>query len=273
MVEQTVRKTVELLRDLNSYPCFHCDREEPRFCIYRAGKCANRQPRYRGVFPDRESAFAAMPPSKPRGFDSDAMVQSFQQHLSTFNQSDYPVLLRLLQVLRPGDIVFDLGGGYGQCYLSYKEHIVFPEDMKWFVCDVESFLLRGRRIAEDHNETALAFTSNWSDANGSAVYLTNGALQYIEPDLSEILCGLSVKPPHVLVNRVPAYDGEPYYTIQYAEGAYNPYKVMNTGSFIARMAAAGYRMADHWLLPRKLRVPLHPSVSVPAYQGFFFMLK
>jgi putative methyltransferase (TIGR04325 family) len=116
----------------------------------------------------------------------------------------------------------------------------------------------------------LEFTDEGSAAEGCAVYLSNGALQYIEPDLSEILGKLSTKPRHVLINRIPIYDGEPYFTVQNGYRAYVPYKVMNTSRLTEGMNGLGYRLIDEWELPRSLILPFHPDRFVPNYKGFYF---
>jgi putative methyltransferase (TIGR04325 family) len=140
------------------------------------------------------------------------------------------------------------------------------------VCDFPSFTQRGEEFAKEQLADALSFTTNRQDANGSLVYLTNGTLQYIETGLAEMLSELAEKPPHVLVNRVPVYSGETYYTVQYGAFSYSPYKVMNAEQLINSMEHLGYRKIDQWSLPRKLRIPFRSAHFVADYQGFYFAL-
>jgi putative methyltransferase (TIGR04325 family) len=261
------------LRDLRSYPHFSCDHNNSGFCIYCRGKCTTHSVQYRGVYPDFRSASSALPSGKLHGFDSKSLVDNLAEHFSQFNPGDYPILLRLAQILRPGDTVFDLGGGSGQSYYAYREFIEFPPDLRWLVCDVEAFTEMGKKVAHERGATPLAFTNNWQDADGVPVYLTNGALQYIEPGLAEILHDLSKRPKYVLINRIPTYDGPSYYTIQRGLRSYSPYKIINTGEFVRGMEQLGYKRMDQWSLPRGLRVPFHPECVVPAYQGFYFVLR
>ena len=137
---------------------------------------------------------------------------------------------------------------YGQCYYAYKDYIQFPDGLRWVVCDFPSFTQRGEEFAKEQLADALSFTTNRQDANGSLVYLTNGTLQYIETGLAEMLSELAEKPPHVLVNRVPVYSGETYYTVQYGAFSYSPYKVMNAEQLINSMEHLGYRKIDQWSL-------------------------
>lgn len=272
MINYPLSEGLNFARDLLTHPCFMCDNESPRFCIYRGRKCANMAVRYRGVYPSHDAAIAALPSSKPRGFDHKKVVDHFQKKLSFFNPGDYPALLRLQQILRPGSTIFDLGGGYGQCYYAYKDYIQFPDGLRWVVCDFPSFTQRGEEFAKEQLADALSFTTNRQDANGSLVYLTNGTLQYIETGLAEMLSELAEKPPHVLVNRVPVYSGETYYTVQYGAFSYSPYKVMNAEQLINSMEHLGYRKIDQWSLPRKLRIPFRSAHFVADYQGFYFAL-
>jgi len=258
---RTLNRALGFLRDLYNYPRFNRDQS------------ADQSVNYRGVYQDFGSASAALEADKPRGFDSKNVVDYFAEHLSRFNPGDYPILLRLTQILRPGDTVFDLGGGSGQCYYAYRERIEFPPNLRWLVSDVEAFTQAGQKRARELGVTSLAFTNNWQDADGAPVYLTNGTLQYLEPELCEILGKLSKLPAHVLVNRIPAYDGQPFYTIQHGSNSYSPYKIVNTSEFLQGMEKLGYKKVDQWSLPRGLRVPFHPEREVPVYQGFYFTLR
>jgi putative methyltransferase (TIGR04325 family) len=234
--------------------------------------------RYRGVYPTLGAATAALPAGRLEGFDSGDLTDYFLEVHFSLDASDYPILLWLSQILPSGHRVFDLGGGLGQCCYVYQKYIPFPADVRWLVCDVQAFDRRGREIASERKADFLCFTDNWQEADGFPIYLTNGTLQYLEPDLAEILRELRSKPQHVLVNRVPMYDGEPYYTVQRGRhlcncpAHYFPYKVMNTGRFIRGMEEIGYEKVDQWNLPRALHVPLHPQQYVSNYKGFYFVL-
>ena len=58
-------------------------------------------PRYRGVYATYQEAEAALPKGRDHGFHED-VPDFFKKTQLGFNQSDYPVLLRLLQALKPG---------------------------------------------------------------------------------------------------------------------------------------------------------------------------
>jgi putative methyltransferase (TIGR04325 family) len=253
-----VNRALRTLRDLYGYRDFN----DPR-----------KAPKYRGVYPTFAAALAALPKDKPVGFDDLRVPDMFVVEHPTISPMDYPNLFWLSQILQPSARLFDLGGGQGQCYYFYKELLPLPDEMVWTVCDVEAMALRGAELAAKRGADNLRFTVDRGDADGATVYLTNGALHYIEPDLSEILGLLKVKPQHVIVNRVPMYDGTPYYTVQNTFHSYCPNKIMNTGQFVGGMERLGYRKVDEWTLPRSLHIPFHPEQFVPHFRGFYFRLE
>ena len=135
---------------------------------------------------------------------------------------------------------------------------------------MESFLEQGPKLAHERGVENLFFTSDRMKASGATAFITNGTLQYVEEDLSEILRRLPELPEHVLVNRVPMYKGKPYYTVQSSLHSFIPYKIMNTGELIERMSRIGYDAIDQWNLPRTLHVPLHYDHFVPHFRGIYF---
>jgi putative methyltransferase (TIGR04325 family) len=254
-MKRVLQQTLAVARDLYTYRYF--DSQE-------------KAPRYRGVYSSFAAAERAIPKGRPEGFNLDAVPDFFLETHFMFNQQDYPVLLWLSQAFERKSKVFDLGGGFGQSYYKYQDYLQYPEGLQWTVCDVESFMTPGPEFARKQNATNLFFTTDRSAADGCSIYLTNGALQYIEPDLAEILAQLTLKPRHVLVNRVPLYDGKPYYTVQSSKHSYVAHKVGNTAQFAQAMEALGYETVDQWALPRTLHIPFRPERFVPNFRGFYF---
>lgn len=240
---------------------------------YRYFYSQARAPRYRGVFKSFAEAERAIPKGRPEGFNLDAVPDFFIGKQFLFNPQDYPVLLWLAQTLEPGSKVFDLGGGFGQCYYKYQEYVRFPERLQWLVCDVESFLSPAQGFADKRGVGNLHFTTDRNAADGCSIYLTNGALQYFDPDLPGILAPLALKPGHVLVNRVPMYEGKRYYTVQSSSHSFVVHKVINTSQFVHDMEDLGYTLVDQWSLPRSMHVYFHPELFVPSFRGFYFRRK
>lgn len=229
--------------------------------------------RFKGVYSTYNQAEAAMPSETLHGFDHEIVADYFAETHIIFNPSDYAVLFWLSGLLPSAQPLFDFGGGVGQAFYVYQSFLNLPDHMRWIVCDVEALAKRGRRLADERQANGLDFTTDFAACNGAAIMLTTGVLQYVEADLPELLAGLSDPPEHVLINRVPMYDGESYYTIQHAHHSYAPYKVSNLHAFIRNMESTGYEKVDEWYLPRSLRIPFHPAQFVPCYHGFYFRKK
>ncbi len=257
-MKSILQRAVAIARDLYTYRYFN----DPK-----------KAPRYRGVYATFAEAERAIPKGRPEGFNLDDVPEFFIGKQFLFNPQDYPVLVWLSQAFEPTCRVFDLGGGFGQCYYKYSDYIRYPEDLQWTVCDVESFAARGPEFAQERNAPNLHFTTDRATADGTTIYLSNGALQYIEPDLPEILALLSSKPRHVLLNRVPFYDGEPYFSVQSSLHSFVVHKVGNTAQLIRGMEALGYTIVDQWSLPRNMHVYFHPERFVPNFRGFYFRKK
>jgi putative methyltransferase (TIGR04325 family) len=239
-------------------------------CTYRYFNDSRRAPRYRGVYSSFQAAEAELPQDKPRGFNLEAVPEYFIQREFMLHPGDYPVLFWLSRILEPESAVFDLGGGFGQSFYSYQELLPFPAGLRWIVCDVESFVRRGTELAGERKATRLSLTSDRRQAEGAQIYLTKGALQYIEPDLGEMVAQLSTKPQHILVNRVPMYDGETYFTLQNSKHSYAVNKVMNEAQFVRGIETLGYNKIDAWTSPRTLHIPFHAERFVHSFKGFYF---
>jgi putative methyltransferase (TIGR04325 family) len=252
---QFLRKALRTLEDIYTYRYFNSQ---------------HKAPRYRGVYPSFAAAQAALPKNRPQGFDLASVPEAFIQTHFFLSPSDYPNLFWLSQALQPATRVFDFGGAVGQSYYYYNHLIDFPADLIWTVCDVEAMARRGAEFALERKAANLCFTTDRAEADSATIFMTNGALQYIDTDLSEILASLATKPQHVIVNRVPMYDGEPYYSVQSTFHSYCTHKVMNTAQFVSAIEKLGYQKVDQWELPRSLHIPFHPERFVPHFMGFYF---
>jgi putative methyltransferase (TIGR04325 family) len=228
--------------------------------------------RFRGVYDSYRAAQAGSPAKGLQGFDHQSVAEYFVDTHFVFNPSDYAILFWLSQILRPGQMLFDFGGGVGQCFYLYQNFLRLPEGFRWLVCDVEALAQRGAQVAQE-KKAAVEFTTRFSDAASASVFFTAGALHYIEADLSEMLSELPGLPAHVLINRVPMYEGETYFTVQHSDHSFVPNKVMNMSGFVRGMEDLGYEKVDQWYLPRTLKIPFHPERFVSSYRGFYFRLK
>ena len=105
------------------------------------------------------------------------------------------------------------------------------------------------------------------------VVLASGSLQYLD-DPAQWLATLSQRhggPTHVLVNRVPLYEGETFVTLQNAGAVCYPQHVFNRADFFGSIARLGYELVDVWDDEvDSCRVPFHPERSIRAYKGLYF---
>jgi putative methyltransferase (TIGR04325 family) len=237
---------------------------------YRYFNDPGKAPRYRGVYSTYAAAESALPKGRPKGFNLETVSDYFIKCELNLNPSDYPVLFWLSRIIGPETTVFDLGGGLGQCYYNYNSYLNFPPDLRWTICDVDALMSRGSELARENNVRGLSFTSDRTNADGVQVYISSGALHYIEPDLSEILSQLSNLPQHLLIHRIPLYAGPRYYTMQNTPHSYSVNKVLNESEFVKAIEALGYERVDDWRMQRSLHIPFHPERFVPHYRGFYF---
>jgi putative methyltransferase (TIGR04325 family) len=228
-------------------------------------------PIYSGMHETYEAASKSMPTHGVAGFDDAAAVNFFLNHHADLNQFDYPVLYWLNRIYRPGDSIFDFGGGLGQCRYAYQPYLQMSEGSRWLVCDVPALVAKGEELARERGMHDLQFTTDLKDAATTGLFLSNGALQYMQADLPELLKTVATLPVHVLVNRIPVFNGRPYYTVQRTRhGSYTPYRIMNRNEFVTGMEALGYQLRDAWEVQRSLYVNFRPESYVPTYQGFYF---
>ena len=229
------------------------------------------EPVYSGIYPTYQAAIQAIPQGTAIGFDDAAVPELYLNHHFVLNQNDYPVLFWLAKILKPGSATFDFGGGLGQCWYSYEPYLSVLNQTQWIVCDLPAFDKQGQELARQQGATDLLFTSDLQNCADAGVFMGNGALQYAADDLPGLLSKLVMPPEHVLINRVPMYDGEGYYTIQRTRhNSYAPHRVMNRKELCRGMLQIGYQEEDSWEISRTLHVNLRPGNDVTKYQGFYF---
>jgi putative methyltransferase (TIGR04325 family) len=233
---------------------------------------------FRGVFETFEQAQQAISQHLPIGYDHTVAHRDSARNLNQLDPSDRPLLPYLETALIGSNRVFDLGGSVGKGYYAYQCHIDYPPHMKWQVCEVSSAVEAGTQLAQEQGATNLSFTTQKHAADGADVFITCGALQYIQLSLAEILTPLTAKPRHLFVARVPFYDGSGYITLQsilasrrpYKLAAICPYKIQNRDQFIGDLEALGYELVDSWKKDRVCVLPFHPQRFVDAYHSFYF---
>lgn len=228
-----------------------------------------------GVYDSFEDARRHLPPS--RGFDTADVVEDVRKRGLKLHPYDYPVLFWLDRAFAQGArSVYDIGGAIGSHFYAYRRVLPFPQGLDWLVCELPSAVDAGRRMAEATGAVAegLRFVET-ADTRGvrADVWISAGALQYIEDaDLAGRLEVAREAPRHIVLNKLPLYDGADFVVTQnVGPDCYSPVWVWNRDGFVDRVRACGYRLIDEWDVPeRDLYVPGHPERSFPAFTGLCF---
>jgi putative methyltransferase (TIGR04325 family) len=231
---------------------------------------------FRGVYRNFEEAAATAPTTKKLGFDHEESAKLYDDRLTHIFPEDYPVLFWLRPILDPGCKVFDFGGHRGNHFYSYASYMKYPQDFSWTVCDVAAVVEAGKELAKQKDNTGcLNFTTDFQAAAGATVFLAAGSLHYVEsPPFAQALAGLHTRPKHLILNKLPLYNGKPYVTLQNGKVAFHPLYVYNRADFVAALNNLGYDLIDEWAVPtRHGRIPFHPDVSFATYSGLYLRLR
>lgn len=234
---------------------------------------------FRGVYETFEKAIQSAPTTKSIGYNNSELAQEYQQgiELETAVQSyDYPVMLWLNSIFRINSVdisIFDFGGNVGIHFYAYEKYIKYPENLKWIICDLPEILKAGKALSERRQRSELVFTDKFEEASEKDIFLASGSVQYVE-NLSSSLSALSKKPKHLLINRLPLYEGTQFVTLQNGGKVFYPSYVFNKTDFIHSLKKLGYEMVDIWEdRVDSCIIPFHPEKSCPFYYGFYFKIR
>lgn len=234
-----------------------------------------------GVFETFEQAKQAAPKTKPIGYDNEKLAQEYQQMLEQNNwegsgwsvrSHDYPVLFWLRSIFEEGCTqIFDFGGNVGIHYYTYSKYLEYPDIIQWTICDLPSIISAGKHLAEQRFVKNLNFTSNFDEIQGKDVFIASGSVQYVENLASMLSC--VEKPKHLLINRLPLYEGKQFVTLQNGGQVFYPQYVFNKNDFIEGLQQLGYKLIDIWQGNDSCRIPFHPDRSVRFYHGLYLKLR
>jgi putative methyltransferase (TIGR04325 family) len=228
---------------------------------------------FRGVYADFRAAEAAVPPDARIGYDHAALAGLYRHRLEKANQSDYAVLFWLKGLIDEHSFVFDFGGHVGVAYHGWRSYLDYRPGLRWLVHDLPAIVKVGAELARERPSAGLAFTSELGDARGCNIFLAAGSLQYVDQPLSAILAGLGGGlPRHVLVNKMPIYDGDSFVTVQSTGRSFHAYRIYNRAAFEADLTALGYRVVDHWSnREQHCEIPFTRGRDIDAYSGYYFI--
>jgi putative methyltransferase (TIGR04325 family) len=232
--------------------------------------------RCRGVYGSFAEARAAAPSSVAIGYEQEAIRYcesvahlTARSRVGEMNDRDYPVLFWLRPLLADAGLVFDLGGNVGLQYFAYRAKTHVPGHVRWVVCEIPEVARAGMELAARREERALSFTTSFDEAERADILLSCGTLQYLDHDFAWSLGRLRKKPRHILLNRVPLYEGDTYVTLQNLGYAVTPYRVQNRRELLDSLTALGYLLVDTWKDGRHLDIPFHPKRRVTGYWGMY----
>lgn len=230
-----------------------------------------------GVF-DSFAAARAWLPRSPE-FDYAALAAEYVDvRCKRIFPYDYPVMWWLARALQSdSSSVLDIGGSVGVHYYAYRRYFDMPDALKWQVVDVPAIVEIGRDLAAKNAATPLSFTQHLDQAIEAAshdVWIAAGSIQYVENGYpGQLLARCARRPKHILLNKIPIYEGEEFVTTQNInEGAFAPLHVYNRTSFIHAIEAQGYTLWDQWEVhERSMYLPGYPQRSVPTFTGLYFV--
>ncbi|SFN38833.1 methyltransferase, TIGR04325 family [Variovorax sp. OV329] len=227
---------------------------------------------YHGLYSNFAQARAALPASNE--FNQDSLADEYINIRSNQIFSyDYPILWWLRLALASGARrVLDLGGSVGVHYYAYARYMEMPEDLAWCVVEVPAMTRIGREEARRRGVSALEFVDDLAQAPDCDIVLSAGALQFFDYERpTELLEANGLRPRHVLLNKLPLYDGPDFVTAQnIGDGCYAPFHVHNRADFIADFEGTGFALQDQWAVhERSLILPGHPAHSFPSFSGMY----
>jgi putative methyltransferase (TIGR04325 family) len=226
-----------------------------------------------GVFETFEAAMQSAPETKTIGYDNLELAQRYKQVLeeqSGVASFDYPVLFWLNSLFgKECTRVFDFGGNVGTHYYSYSKYLIYPQDLKWLICEVPAIVQVGLEIAQSCTVQELDFTTRLEDADGSDIFVASGVIQYVN-NFAQSLSAIKQKPKHLLINRLPLHEGDQFVTLQNGGKVFYPQYVFNKTRFIDTLENMGYKLVDIWEdRVDACMIPFHPDHSVSVYSGLY----
>jgi putative methyltransferase (TIGR04325 family) len=225
------------------------------------------------VYATFDEAKRNVPASITEGYDNSAAAGFYRERLDRVFSDDYPVLFWLRPLIREGIRVFDFGGHVGLHFYAYQQLVELPKSARWLVADVPAVCEAGAKLATERGVAEqLSFGDGLAACDGSDVFLSSGALQYLEATALGAALNAASKPPgHVILNKLPVTDGAGFSTVQDTGVFCAAYTVFARQALVAQMSAAGYALVDAWENPEHhCRVADAPERSVEGFSGFYF---
>ena len=232
---------------------------------------------YFGVYGTFGEARARLPQNP--GFDTAALAPEYVNvRTQRVFEYDYPMIRWLERAFQAGATsVLDIGGSVGVHFYSYGKYLKMPAALNWRVVEVPEMVSIGQALATKSGAVALSFSTDLAEAMSSArreIWISAGAIQYFEDaHPARLLEQCRTRPTHILLNKLPLYDGEDFVTTQsIGEGSFSPVHVYNKTDFIRSIERMGYVLCDGWdVHERAMHIPCDPEHSFSAFSGLYFL--
>jgi putative methyltransferase (TIGR04325 family) len=231
--------------------------------------------RFRGVFPSFASAVSSIPRDARVGYDHVELSSMYRDRMSKACESDYAVLFWLRKILagERAPVVYDFGGHVGVSFHGFRAYLEYPEGLRWVVYDMPAITRVGEELARERSASQLSFTNAVEDARDCTVFFSAGALQYCEEELVALLARAQARPRHIVLNKLPVYDGESFVTVQSTGRAFHAYRIFNREELVRSVTALGYQLVDDWQnREQHCEIPFTRGRDIEAYSGFYFTL-
>jgi putative methyltransferase (TIGR04325 family) len=228
---------------------------------------------FRGVFPTFAAAEASIPPGKRVGYDHVELAGMYRDRMNKACQSDYAVLFWLRRILdrEPSSVVYDFGGHVGVSYHGWHKYLDYGDELRWIVYDMPAITRVGEELAREKKSKHLSFTNDVADARDCTIFFSAGALQYSDESVASVLTRAHAKPRHVILNKMPVYEGESFVTVQSTGRAFHAYRIFNRRELVSSVEALGYRLVDDWEnAEQSCTIPFARGKEIDAYSGFYF---
>lgn len=228
-----------------------------------------RAPRFVGAYPDHASALAAVPPGALAGYDNDAVVEVAFASMCSVKVWDYPVILWLDRLKRPGLRLLDAGGHMGTKHIAFAP-LLDVAAFDWTVYDLSAIVRAARaRQAAGKLPGGLRFESDLAAVGGVDLLLASGLLQYLDVPFAAFLDRLPTRPPHIILNKVATRSGASVTTLEKIGAARVPYQIRDHTGFEAEIVAAGYRVLDQWEIASLSHIiATHPALGPSVSRGY-----
>jgi len=225
---------------------------------------------FQGIFPDFETAAAAVPSGWRSGYDNEASARRVIDEWLGVYPNDYPVMFWLSKVLPECRLLFDWGGNVGLKYFAYRKYLSYPASMTWLVNDVPAVVEFGLANALRESPGNLRFSTSLDEIPSADVLLAAGVLHFID-DPFGLLRSFERLPKHLILSKVPAYASPSAWTVHNMGTAMCPYHLFNRDELVGAIEDLGYALIDEWKFPDvSCSIPFFPEKSVTAYSGFYF---